>query len=144
RVLVMDEPTSSLTRVEIERLLQLVNQLRQDGMAILFITHKFDEVRQIGDRFTVLKDGRSNGTGMIADHTNDELVQMMVGRTLMQSFTNPALEDDAPVVLKVSNVTSATNDRVKDVSFTVRHGEIFGFAGLIGAGRTELMECLFG
>ncbi len=144
RVLVMDEPTSSLTRVEIESLLQLVDQLRREGMAILFISHKFDEVRQIGDRFTVLKDGKSNGTGMIADHTNDELVQMMVGRALMQSFTNPALSDDSPIVLKVSDVASATNDRVRNVSFEVRHGEIFGFAGLIGAGRTELMECLFG
>lgn len=144
RVLVMDEPTSSLTRVEIQSLLQLVNQLRQEGMAILFISHKFDEVRQIGDRFTVLKDGSSNGTGMIADYTNDELVQMMVGRALIHNYTNPALNAQSPVVLKVSNVTSATNDRVRDVSFEVRHGEVFGFAGLIGSGRTELMECLFG
>ena len=144
RVLVMDEPTSSLTRIEIANLLQMTSQLRQEGMAILFISHKYDEVRQIGDRFTVLKDGKSNGTGMIADYTNDELVQMMVGRALMQSFTHPSSEDTAPVVLKVDNVTSATNDRVKNVSFDVRHGEVFGFAGLIGAGRTELMECLFG
>lgn len=144
KVLVMDEPTSSLTRVEIENLLQLVNQLRQEGMAVLFISHKFDEVRQIGDRFTVLKDGSSNGTGLIVDYTNDELVQMMVGRALVHNYTNPVLDDESPVVLKVSNVTSATNDRVRNVSFEVRHGEVFGFAGLIGSGRTELMECLFG
>ncbi|GLU27469.1 ATP-binding cassette domain-containing protein [Brucella sp. NBRC 12950] len=144
KVLVMDEPTSSLTRVEIQNLLQLVSQLRQEGMAILFISHKFDEVRQIGDRFTVLKDGSSNGTGLIADFTNEDLVQMMVGRALIHNYTNQALTDESPVVLKVSHVTSATNDRVCDVSFQVRHGEVFGFAGLIGSGRTELMECLFG
>ncbi|MFK4822945.1 sugar ABC transporter ATP-binding protein [Ochrobactrum quorumnocens] len=144
KVLVMDEPTSSLTRVEIQNLLQLVDQLRQEGMAILFISHKFDEVRQIGDRFTVLKDGSSNGTGLIADFGNDDLVQMMVGRALIHNYTNPGLNHESPVVLKVSNVTSATNDRVRDVSFEVRHGEVFGFAGLIGSGRTELMECLFG
>jgi D-allose transport system ATP-binding protein len=145
RVLVMDEPTSSLTKVEIERLLTLVDQLRSEGMAILFISHKFDEVRAIGDRFSVLKDGSSNGSGMVADHTNDDLIRMMVGRVVQSKFlaTMPIDRNGAPV-LAVSNVTSADRKKVVDVSFDVHHGEVFGFAGLIGSGRTELMNCLFG
>src|ERR1700736_3572790 len=86
RVLVMDEPTSSLTNVEIERLFAIVRQLREQGTAIVFISHKLGEVRAIGDRFTVLKDGKTVGTGMIAETTNDELVRMMVGRTVKQYF----------------------------------------------------------
>ncbi|MBY5825823.1 sugar ABC transporter ATP-binding protein [Rhizobium leguminosarum] len=145
RVLVMDEPTSSLTKVEIDRLLTLVRQLRGEGMAILFISHKFDEVRAIGDRFSVLKDGSSNGSGMIADHTNDDLIRMMVGRVVQQKFLSatPIDRSKAPV-LTVSNVTSADRTRVRNVGFEVHHGEVFGFAGLIGSGRTELMNCLFG
>ncbi|GGD94806.1 D-allose import ATP-binding protein AlsA [Aureimonas endophytica] len=145
RVLVMDEPTSSLTRVEIDRLLDLVRQLRREGMAILFISHKFDEIRAIGDRFTVLKDGSSNGTGLVADNTNDDLVRLMVGRVLQQRFLSPApIDRGKPPVLSVRNVTSADRRRVRDVSFDVHHGEVFGFAGLVGSGRTELMNCLFG
>lgn len=145
KVLVMDEPTSSLTKVEIDRLLDLVRQLRADGMAILFISHKFDEVRAIGDRFTVLKDGSSNGAGMIADHTNDDLIRMMVGRDVHNRFlSDNAIDRNTEPVLSVRNVTSADRKRVRDVSFDVHNGEVFGFAGLIGSGRTELMNCLFG
>ena len=145
RVLVMDEPTSSLTRIEVDHLLALVRLLRQSGMAILFISHKFDEVRAIGDRFTVLKDGSSNGTGMIADHSNNDLIRMMVGRDLQDRFlsghtTRPS---DSPV-LSVQHVTSMDRKRVINVSFELRHGEVLGFAGLVGSGRTELMNCLFG
>ncbi|WP_198929076.1 sugar ABC transporter ATP-binding protein [Rhizobium sp. AC27/96] len=145
RVLVMDEPTSSLTKIEVDRLLDLVRKLREQGMAILFISHKFDEVRAIGDRFSVLKDGSSNGTGLIAEHTNDDLIRMMVGRVVQQKFlsSHPIDRTGSPV-LEVRNVTSADRKRVKDVSFDVHHGEVFGFAGLIGSGRTELMNCLFG
>ncbi|MBB3398806.1 ATP-binding cassette domain-containing protein [Rhizobium sp. BK060] len=145
RVLVMDEPTSSLTKVEVDRLLALVRQLRDEGMAVLFISHKFDEVRAIGDRFSVLKDGMSNGTGPIADYSNDDLIRMMVGRVVQQKFLSakPIDRSKAPV-LTVSGVTSADRTRVRDVSFEVHHGEVFGFAGLIGSGRTELMNCLFG
>ncbi len=145
RVLVMDEPTSSLTKVEVDRLLDLVRKLRDQGMAILFISHKFDEVRAIGDRFSVLKDGSSNGTGLIVEHTNDDLIKMMVGRVVQQKFLSaqPIDRSKSPV-LEVRNVTSADRKRVKDVSFEVHLGEVFGFAGLIGSGRTELMNCLFG
>jgi D-allose transport system ATP-binding protein len=145
RVLVMDEPTSSLTNVEIERLFTIVRQLRQEGTAIAFISHKLDEVRAIGDRFTVLKDGATAGTGIISNTTNDDLVRMMVGRTVKQFFqTEHTINRDEAPVLRVSNVSSRDRKRVVDVSFDVFSGEILGFAGLVGSGRTELMNCLFG
>jgi D-allose transport system ATP-binding protein len=145
RVLVMDEPTSSLTNVEIERLFSIVRQLREQGTAIVFISHKLGEVRAIGDRFTVLKDGATAGTGMIAETTNDELVRMMVGRTVKQYFlTEHAIDRDQPPVLRVSNISSRDRKQVVDVSFKVYSGEILGFSGLVGSGRTELMKCLFG
>ena len=145
RVLVMDEPTSSLTKVEVDRLFTLVRQLRAEGMAILFISHKLDEVRIIGDRFSVLKDGSSNGSGLIAEHSNEDLIRMMVGRTVNQKFLSETPVDrTGKPVLSVNHVTSADRVHVKDVSFDVHNGEVFGFAGLIGSGRTELMNCLFG
>ena len=145
RVLVMDEPTSSLTNVEIERLFTIVHQLREEGTAITFISHKLDEVRAIGDRYTVIKNGATAGTGMIADTTNDDLVRMMVGRTVKQFFhTEHVIDRDQAPVLRVSNISSSDRKSVVDVSFNVFSGEIFGFAGLVGSGRTELMNCLFG
>jgi D-allose transport system ATP-binding protein len=145
RVVVMDEPTSSLTNVEVARLFAIVRQLRQEGRAVVFISHKLDEVRQIGDRFTVLKDGSTNGSGMVGTVTNDDLVRMMVGRTVKQYFLNEsAIDRGQPPVLKVSNVSSRDRRWVHDVSFDLFAGEILGFAGLVGSGRTELMNCLFG
>src|ERR1700730_3899198 len=118
RVLVMDEPTSSLTDVEIQRLFTIVHQLRKEGTAIVFISHKMGEVRAIGDRFTVLKDGSTVGSGMVADVTNDDLVRMMVGRTVKQYFLNESVIDRGqPPVLKVSRVSSRDRRWVQDVSF---------------------------
>jgi D-allose transport system ATP-binding protein len=145
RVLVMDEPTSSLTNVEIERLFSIVRQLREQGTAIVFISHKLGEVRAIGDRFTVLKDGATVGSGMIAETTNDELVRMMVGRMVKQYFlTEHVIDHNRAPVLRVSNISSRDRKQVVDVSFEVYSGEILGFSGLVGSGRTELMNCLFG
>ena len=145
RVLVMDEPTSSLTNVEIERLFTIVKQLRAEGTSVVFISHKMGEVREIGDRFTILKDGSTVGSGMVPDVTNDDLVRMMVGRTVKQFFlTEHAIDREQAPVLQVSNVSSYDKRQVVDVSFNVYSGEIFGFAGLVGSGRTELMNCLFG
>jgi D-allose transport system ATP-binding protein len=145
RVVVMDEPTSSLTAVEINRLFSIVGQLRAEGKAVVFISHKLAEVRAIGDRFSVLKDGASNGTGQVADITNDDLVRMMVGRTVQQYFLNEKpIDRTGPPILRVSNVSSRDRRQVADVSFEVYSGEILGFAGLVGSGRTELMNCLFG
>ena len=145
RLLIMDEPTSSLTKVETERLFALVRQLKAEGTAILFISHKLDEVRDIGDTFSVLKDGVSTGHGRIVDYTNDDLVRMMVGRVVKQRFLAEApIDRSQPPVLKVEHVTSADRKRVRDVCFEVHHGEVLGFAGLVGSGRTDLMDCLFG
>jgi D-allose transport system ATP-binding protein len=145
RVLVMDEPTSSLTNVEIQRLFAIVHQLREEGTAVVFISHKMGEVRAIGDRFTVLKDGGTVGSGMVAEVTNDDLVRMMVGRTVKQFFlTEHTINREQPPVLRVSDVSSSDRRQVVDVSFNVYSGEIFGFSGLVGSGRTELMNCLFG
>ncbi len=145
RVLVMDEPTSSLTNVEIQRLFAIVRQLREEGNAVVFISHKMGEVRAIGDRFTVLKDGGTVGSGKVAEVTNDDLVRMMVGRTVKQFFlTEHQIDREQPPVLRVSDVSSSDRRQVVDVSFNVYSGEIFGFAGLVGSGRTELMNCLFG
>ena len=145
RVVVMDEPTSSLTSVEADRLFLIVKQLREAGTALVFISHKLDEVRAIGDRFSVIKDGVTTGTGMISETTNDELVKLMVGRVVKQYFQSEhAIDRAKPPVLRVSNVSSSDRKQVVDVSFEAYSGEIFGFAGLIGAGRTELMNCLFG
>ena len=105
RVLVMDEPTSSLTDVEIQRLFTIVHQLRNEGTAIVFISHKMAEVRAIGDRYTILKDGTTVGTGMIAEATNDELVRLMVGRAVKQFFhTEHTIDRDQAPVLRVSHV----------------------------------------
>jgi D-allose transport system ATP-binding protein len=145
RVVVMDEPTSSLTSVEVDRLFLIVKQLREEGTAVVFISHKLDEVRAIGDRYSVIKDGTTTGTGMIAGTTNDDLVKLMVGRVVKQYFrSEEPINRDQPSILRVSNVSSGDRKQVRDVSFDVYAGEIFGFAGLIGAGRTELMNCLFG
>jgi D-allose transport system ATP-binding protein len=145
RVVVMDEPTSSLTNVEVNRLFSIVRQLRQEGRAVVFISHKLDEVREIGDRFTVLKDGSTNGSGKVAAVSNDDLVRMMVGRSVKQYFLNEAAIDRSQSpVLRISNVSSRDRKWVRDVSFDLFAGEILGFAGLVGSGRTELMNCLFG
>jgi len=145
RVVVMDEPTSSLTNIEVARLFAIVRQLRQEGRAVLFISHKLDEVREIGDRFTVLKDGSTNGSGMVSAVSNDDLVRMMVGRTVKQYFLNEAsIDRRQPPVLKVTKVSSRDRRSVHEVSFDLFAGEILGFAGLVGSGRTELMNCLFG
>ncbi|MDO2108029.1 ATP-binding cassette domain-containing protein, partial [Escherichia coli] len=147
KAIIMDEPTSSLTNKEEDYLFLIMNQLRKEGTAIVYISHKLAEIRRICDRFTVMKDGSSVCTGMVSDVTNDDIVRLMVGRELQNRFnamkeSTGNLERDT--VFEVKNVTSRDKKKVRDISFSVNRGEIFGFAGLVGSGRTELMDCLFG
>lgn len=147
KVIIMDEPTSSLTNKEVDYLFLIMNQLRKEGTAIVYISHKLNEIRRICDRYTVMKDGSSVCSGMIQDVTNDDIVRLMVGRELQNRFI--AFKENAgnvvrDTVFEVKNLTSRDKKKVRDISFTVSRGEIFGFAGLVGSGRTELMNCLFG
>lgn len=141
RVLIMDEPTSSLTQREVEELFVIVRQLREAGTAILFISHRLEELFAIADRVTTLRDGAYVGTRPMESVTSADLIQMMVGRNLSDLFPK---QDVTPgsVALEVINLTVAGH--FSDVTFTLRKGEIVGMAGLIGAGRTDVARALFG
>ncbi|MEJ2000781.1 MAG: sugar ABC transporter ATP-binding protein, partial [Maritimibacter sp.] len=141
RVVIMDEPTAALSHKEIEELYDLVEQLKAQGKAILFISHKFDEIFRIADNYTVFRDGQLVGEGRIADVTNDALVKLMVGREVDHIFPARSAElgDE---ILQVEGYDHPTE--FADISFTLRRGEILGFYGLVGAGRSEFMQALFG
>ncbi len=141
RVLIMDEPTAALSSHEIEELFAIVRRLRDAGKAILFISHKFDEIFAIADRYTVFRDGCHVGAGRIADVDRDARVKLMVGRPVTQLFPKAEVEL-GETVLEVRGLSNATE--FEDVSFSLHRGEVLGFYGLVGAGRTELMEALFG
>jgi ABC-type sugar transport system ATPase subunit len=141
RVLILDEPTSSLSERETARLFEIVELLRSQGVGIVYISHRLTEIFRIADRVTVLRDGKLVGTVNVADATEDDLVRMMVGRDLSRLFTQ-ARETDAPIRLEVRDLSR--RGVLHDISFHIRGGEIVGLAGLVGAGRTELARCLFG
>ena len=148
RVIIMDEPTSAITEHEIKVLFRLIRRLKQSGVGIIYITHKLDELPEIADDVTVFRDGRLVGTREFCSVTRDEMIRMMVGRELAELFpktTAPTGEE----VLRVRNLSLQHAERpgdfvVKDVSFTVRRGEVLGIFGLMGAGRTELVQAIFG
>lgn len=141
RVVVMDEPTAALSYKEIEELYTLVERLRDAGKAILFISHKFDEIFRIADRYTVFRDGEMAGSGLIRDTHSEALVQMMVGRSVDSVFP-PRTAELGEIVMRVNGYSHPTE--FDDLSFDLRRGEILGFYGLVGAGRSELMQSLFG
>jgi len=141
RVLVMDEPTSAIPEAEVEHLHRMIRKLRDEGKAIVYITHKMEEVFAISDDITVLRDGRWVATAPASELTPDRLITLMVGREITQLF--PKLDAEiGDVVLRVRGLSRG--EAVRDVSFELRRGEILGVAGLMGAGRTELLETLFG
>jgi ribose transport system ATP-binding protein len=143
RIIVMDEPTSSLTQSESAQLFAIIRKLRGEGIGIIYISHRMDEVMELADRITVLRDGRHVGDLSRAEATQDKVVQMMVGRQMVGDYF-PTRVDQPPgdVVLRVRDVlVPGTRE---PVSFDARRGEILGFAGLVGAGRSELMYVLFG
>lgn len=141
RVVIMDEPTAALSHAEIEELYDLVEGLKAQGKAILFISHKFDEIFRIADNYTVFRDGQMIGDGAIANVTEAELIKMMVGRDVSQIFPERA-RNLGEEVLTVAGYEHPTE--FADISFTLKRGEILGFYGLVGAGRSEFMQALFG
>ena len=141
RILIMDEPTSALTLNEVADLFQIVRRLRENGTAILFISHRLEELFEIADRVTVLRDGAYVETRPMQDVTQDELIRLMVGRTVSELFPKVAATP-GEVVLRVKNL--ARKGAFQDVSFELHRGEILGMAGLVGAGRTEVSQALFG
>lgn len=143
KVLVMDEPTAVLTKAETDVLFEQVNALRDNGVAILFTSHKLDEVRQIADRVTIMRDGDVVHQGQVADMTEDQMAEAMVGRDVSQLYpAKVALPADAPAVLQVEKLT--VPGYAYDVSFDLHRGEILGISGMIGSGRTETVEGLCG
>ena len=149
RLLILDEPTSALSTGEIERLFGVMDALKSEGVTMIYISHKMDEIFRVADRITVLRDGQYVGT-RAADTTDEaELIRLMVGRTLGELFADeggtPTPGDEALRVEHLSLRADASGGRaLEDISFTLRRGEIVGVAGLMGAGRTELLETLFG
>ena len=143
RIILMDEPTSSLQREDVAHLFKLIRKLSAEGISVIYISHFLEEVRQISDRFTVLRDGRSVATGDIADVTDDELIAKMVGRAQQNLFPirSPAT-GETQTILEVQNLASPP--LLKSASFELRRGEILGIAGLMGSGRTPLLRTIFG
>jgi rhamnose transport system ATP-binding protein len=141
RIVIMDEPTAALSHKEIEELYQLVKTLKARGKAVLFISHKFDEIFRIADRYTVFRDGEFIDEGVIEDVSQDDLVRMMVGRSVDAIFP-PRQHPLGDVVLAVEHLRHSTE--FDDISFSLRKGEILGFYGLVGAGRSEVMQAIFG
>ena len=140
-VVIMDEPTSSLTKGEVEHLFRIIRRLREQGKAIIYISHKMDEIFEISDEISVLRDGRYVGTYPASELNTEKLIALMVGRELNEMFPKV----DCPITdvkLKVDKLS--VPGVCENISFEVRKGEILGFAGLVGAGRTEVMEALFG
>lgn len=141
QIIIMDEPTSALSRNEIDYLLSMVQTLRDQGKAIVYISHKMEEIYHVCDAVTVLRDGKFIHTGMVSDVSEKDLIRMMVDREISELFPKQECEI-GEVLLEVKNLTVA--GKFRDVSFTLRKGEILGVAGLMGAGRTELMETIVG
>ncbi|PLV58395.1 sugar ABC transporter ATP-binding protein [Thermotoga sp. KOL6] len=141
KILIMDEPTATITEHEVERLFEIMRDLKGQGISIVFISHRLEEIFEIADRVTVLRDGKKVGTGRIEDFDRNEIIKMMIGRTITEmypKFNTPEEE----TVFQVKNF--AVPNHVEPLSFTVKKGEIFGVAGLVGCGKSELALGLFG
>lgn len=141
RVLILDEPTAALSHREADDLFRITRRLRDAGCALLFISHKFEEIFALADRYVVFRDGASVGNGMIAGTGSEQLIRMMVGRSVEQLFPKRATTLGEEL-LRVENLSRASE--FDNISFSVRQGETLGIYGLVGAGRTELAQCLFG
>ncbi len=142
RIMIMDEPSAPLTDSEIQELFSFIRQLKKNGVGIIYISHRMDELKQISDRITVMRDGQYVGILDTEEATLDQVIKMMVGRVIYEEPKSKSnVDENADIVLEAKHLVS--ND-VKDVSFKLRRGEILGFAGLMGAGRTETARLIFG
>ena len=150
QLIIMDEPTSALSDTEVRRLFELVEGLRAEGISVIFVTHRLEEVMQICDRITVLRDGRNVGSANVTDITMADIIRMMVGRSMDELFQRSSGSEHGAVVLRVRGLTRTGNSQdphatvLEDINFQVRRGEILGIAGRGGAGRTELARAIFG
>lgn len=143
KLLILDEPTAALTQTEIEELFRIMEDLKAKGIGMIYISHRMDEINRISDRITVMRDGEYVGTVDTASVTKDDVINMMIGRVVYEDpKTHSEVPDDAEVVLEVKHLSSG--NAFNDVSFTLRRGEILGFSGLMGAGRTEVARAIFG
>lgn len=143
KVVIFDEPTSSLSDNEVEALFRIMNDLRDRGVAMVYISHKMDEIKRIADDITIMRDGTYVGTWPAAEMTTDDIIKNMVGRELTNVYPEKHTKP-GEVVMEVKNLCSIHEKSFQNVSFTLRKGEILGFGGLVGAQRTELMEGIFG
>ncbi len=143
KILVLDEPTSSLTNEEVNHLFKIINKLRDKGCGIIYISHKMEEILQISDDVTIMRDGKWIDTIPAKDLTTDKIIKLMVGRDLTNRFP-PKTNKPEDIILEVKNLTGAYQPSIKEVSFELRKGEILGIAGLVGSKRTELLETIFG
>ncbi len=144
KVIIMDEPTSSLTVAETKHLFKIINRLKSEGRSIIYISHKMEEIFEVADEITIMRDGQYVGKWAIGDITIDEVIRQMVGRDMEERF--PPAEDtiQKEVLLKVEDFTSAEEHSFEHISFELHKGEILGIGGLVGAQRTELVEAIFG
>jgi methyl-galactoside transport system ATP-binding protein len=143
KVIVMDEPTSSLTETEVDHLFKIIRRLQSENVAIIYISHKMEEILKISNEVTIMRDGQYIATKNATDLTTNEIIKLMVGRDLSQRF--PAkVNTPGEIILKVSNLTSISQNSFSNVNFELRKGEILGIAGLVGSKRTEVVEALFG
>lgn len=140
-IIIMDEPTSAISNREVDKLFEFINNIKKRGVSVIYISHKMDEIFEIGDEITILRDGEQVGSYNLEDITIEKLIAKMVGRDLDNVFPERKSEL-GPVVLSVHDLNQENN--FYDINFELRKGEILGFAGMMGAGRTELMECVFG
>lgn len=142
KILVMDEPTAALTEAEIEDLFSVIKQLRQGGVGVIYISHRLEELKLIADRVTVMRDGKTIDTLLIEDVSIDKIISLMVGRTIYESAPDIPEDSNQEIVLEVRSLNRGKV--LKDVNFNLKKGEILGFAGLMGAGRTEVARAIFG
>ena len=143
KILVLDEPTSSLTQEEVEHLFVIINKLRDRGVAIVYISHKMEEILRISNEVTIMRDGKWIATEPAKDLTTDKIIKLMVGRDLTERFP-PKTNNPDEILLDVKNLTGKYMPTCQDVTFQLRKGEILGVAGLVGSRRTELLETIFG